>query len=437
MGVLVLIAGGACGGDGDAAAPGSSHPTTSDVPLPGGGDGGDESAPDSGSAEAGRDAGKSDASVDASAPADWTVVVDALTLGAALGVTAPNRLYADPVTPAHLLIGSSPSIRGPIAIEWLDGSLHKALVWTGNVDQNAPPSTVLWKAGGIDGSGRSFAYVCCFPEAVGGLGQNPYPWKLATASPGGGWTWNAMHLPNGLPSSGGNRWPPAIMALAATNTGRDIFTSGSDAFTSGSEIFDTTGHLEDSVPWPVGTSNAKLNFLSFYDDTHLVAFVTTRTGAIEVRRCSLNGANLACDATAATGIVAGQVPTMLRASKNGSRVYAATMPVNASGGTTYASTDGGVSFSAVQLPPWGVDWDVFSFSPAAPDTLAVHMPAYQGTGPSGVNEGLFVTKNRGVAWTKVELPKSGGTTTSFQGMAFDAAGDLYLVYGSALFRTTP
>jgi hypothetical protein len=90
----------------------------------------------------------------------------------------------------------------------------------------------------------------------------------------------------------------------------------------------------------------------------------------------------------------------------------------------YASTDGALSLTKLAVPKGTIL--AYAVSPAAPKTIALVM----------TDETLFLTKDGGVTWNQGPLPIL-GTAGGFQGMTFDASGDLYALRGSTLFRSRP
>jgi hypothetical protein len=326
--------------------------------------------------------------------------------------TSIDRVYADPVTPRHLLfagLASSPN-QTPLAIEWKNGKLYNALT---HIDTNAKMSSFSWTGGGIDSSGRAFAYICCFPSQSGDPFFQPSLFKLAVSDAAGKWTWNDLARPTRL---GPSSWPPQFLAIAPVGAPRIVLSNGA-------RLFDASADPLDSTNWSLTNTVDELGLsLAFWDADR---FLSVRNDG--VRRCQLSGANLSCDAAAATGIAAQDIPLEpWVSSADPLSAYVLSIDPQQSRRGLYHSVDGAKTFDKVNLPSWPVDFYEYTFSPASPDNVAILLPAYDSR-----DEALMVSKDGGDNF--VELPLPDVKITSFSGMTFDAAGRLFIVYGLGVY----
>lgn len=333
----------------------------------------------------------------------------------ALNTNSPSRLFADPVTPGHLLVGaSSAGVADSIAVEWRSGAFGPALRWLHA--QGVPPPPFAWEGGGIDGTGRAFVYACCAPFTPF---TEQTDRRLMVTGANGAWIESPMTRPPGATS-----WPPRFLGIAPSTTRRVLF--GVER-----QLWDVDGISVTPSDWPLATLATDVpsidstgRGLAFTDHDSALAIV-----AGTVRRCELGGGVLACNGLAATGIAAADLPRALWSTPfDAQRIYATTSDASFHVGI-YASLDGGVTFAKLALPAGMTSVDAFAVDPHAPDAIVVHSPL-QSLGGT-----LYSTKDRGATWSELAFPVV--KLTSLQGIAFDAASDLYMVYGNTLYRAKP
>jgi hypothetical protein len=356
------------------------------------------------------------AASDGSVATTWTAQSQSslLELGASIGSLTP-----DPVQPRHFLLGLG-GASSEVLVEWSDSGFGTPL---------QPPQAVgisPQQAGiAFAGSDGMFGYYGGFSTM-----NQQTPFKLATARAGGSWSWIDLAPQFAYPT-----WPPRNLATGTGSPPREVLYSDT-------AIWDVTGKLDPTgvLMWPYWSASsvtpaaeggfATLRFLPGDSSTFLAAMVAAPT----IHRCTF-GSALTCDSNGATGMASGDtLGTLAIATSDPQRVYvmARTPAFDA---TLYTSSDGGRTFSTVPQPASMVSFQAWATSPVAPDTIVLYYPAYETDAGANVPDRLVLTRDRGATWTQLALPDGMTTTTDVDGIAFDAAGTLFLARGSVLFTT--
>jgi hypothetical protein len=330
-----------------------------------------------------------------------------------------SGIWADPSQSSHFLLGLS-SNPSKFLVEATNGSFGSPLAIT-----QVNVTSLQFCGAGFAGGDGLFAYYGGFPTA-----NQQTPYKVATASVGGTWSWIDLAPMFSYPS-----WPPRSLAVGTGAKPRELLYSDS-------AIWDITGKLDPTgvLMWPMWSASAltpsseggfaALRFLPGDSNTFLAAMVSKPT----LHRCTF-ASSLTCATAEATGFAAGDTIGSIEIAKSDSdRVYV-TARSAAFVAELYVSTDGGRTFAPVPLPSSDVSFDKSAFSPTSPDTIATYFEAYEKQDGTNVPDRLIITHDRGATWTQIALPM-GPATTDVDGFAFDAAGTLFLARGSILFSAT-
>lgn len=333
----------------------------------------------------------------------WTPATAAGELQLALGVAAPEFVIADPVTAGHLFIGRSPATTtGAFGVPWHSGTLGTTLYGTSG---NGEPAPISWEWRAIAGDGTVYLQMCCWTDDPPSSASQMRRLAYGTAS---GWSWSELPAPSGAIAGSHSSWPPRKFAISPGANPRVIV--GNDD----GQLWDVAGQPGTPSAWSrfdIGTTVEPddLGSIQLLDRDRLLSV----RGTLEVRICDLAGVSPICAPVAATGLPAGETPWELVV--GGDRILLTT-----TSGHSYISDDEGHSFSAVELPRPG-----FLIMSPMDGRLALNTVA---TGSEG--EALFISSD-GASWTELPLPKS--SAGAVQDLTFDAAGALYLLFGSRLF----
>lgn len=337
------------------------------------------------------DAGKKDAAAtDAGSLNGWTAESgdEAILLATGTSVTA---LLADPSTPRSLLLRMQTAGEGEgatIDMTWTDGVLGQAMPSPGPAG-----AALIFARGGTSsfGADGNVYEVIDFPSA----GRVAVQLEQRSAS-----TLNWITVAPELYS-----WPPRdVLVMPGAPTRVFLQTDA--------ELVEATATTPTSFP------TGYFGSISLSPDR--TTYLAVSNAGLE--KCTL--ATGSCAAVTTTGIADGDAPSQVWIDPvDGSRVFLST-----SNGTAlhfYTATDGGTAFTAVPLPS-SPTWGAPIFAPSVPSTLAVQLAATESS-PGGIS----VTTDSGAHWKDIAPPDT--PITDVSGLAFDAAGALFLVRNGTLY----